>query len=277
MSIHPLQQKLTGVSVDTVDSIDKEYFNTHYGFPGIPVLFKKAFLNWSIRTKWTFDYVDTKLNDTAAPEKKMENGELQAMTIAEYINKGDPSLYYKTSNHLKNELKDDYTTPDCFDCWYSTTKVGRPNNRLSWLYVGVRNTFSELHRDIWWTSAWNYLIQGRKLWLIYPSTYSEMIGRDKERYNIGGKKIDSIENDMLRPLICIQESGEMVFVPGDYYHAVINLEDSISLTENFMNETNYEKVRSYFRAGNNKKNIRDIEAIIKDGFDKLKSQQKVEQ
>lgn len=277
MSMHPLQQKLTGVSIDTSDTIDKEYFNTHYGFPGIPVLFKNAFFDWEIRTKWTFDHLESILQEKVAPEKIWDNGMRQAMTLTDYINKSDPSLYYKTNNHLKNVLQGDYTTPACFDCWYSTTKVGRPKNRLSWLYVGVRNSFSELHRDIWYTSAWNYLIQGRKLWFIYPSTYSEMINRDKERYKISGKDINGIANDIIRPLICIQESGEMIFVPGDYYHAVINLEDSISLTENFMNETNYEKVRSYFRAGNNKKNISDIEAIIKDGFDKLKSQQNVVQ
>jgi hypothetical protein len=69
-----------------------------------------------------------------------------------------------------------------------------------------------------------------------------------------------------RPLVCIQRPGDLIFIPGHYYHGVYNAADSISLTENFVNETNYDLVRTWFRSRGNRKNINSIEAIVKEGF-----------
>lgn len=267
-----LDNNLMQVTRDGSNHVSKNYFNENYGYPGIPVVFSHAFQDMPVKSKWDLPYLIAAMPDPEQLEVLDGSNEKRMMTLAEYVEARDPSVYYKTLRHVKNELAADFTPPSQFDCWYAGTTVGTPRNRLSWLYVGTKDTFSEVHRDIWWTSAWNYLIKGRKLWLIYPAAYTAGIEGNMDAYMVDGDPEHLLRGDhgIYKPLVCIQEEGELVFVPGNCYHSVINLEDTISLTENFMNEINYDTVRMYFRKGTNTKNIRMIDEIIKEGFLSMK-------
>ncbi len=264
------QSRLSSITIDNEEDITKNYFNENYGYAGLPVLFKKAFRNMDIREKWTRNYLADTLPDKELLENIKGDGKNRFLTVKEYMGNDAPGYYFKTSRHLINNLAADYTTPSLFDCWYANTASGTPRNRLSWLYVGKEDTFSDIHRDIWWSSAWNYLISGVKLWFIYPPVFNEFIKRDIEKYSVKDAFSNpaSILEQEYKPLICLQQSGDLVFIPGNYYHAVYNIEDTVSLTENFVNETNYDMVRSYFRTRSNRKNMNSIEAIIREGFER---------
>ena len=66
-----------------------------------------------------------------------------------------------------------------------------------------------------------------------------------------------------RPVVCVQEPGELVFVPSGWWHAVYNAESGISLTENFINDTNYKQVQNYFVSKSADIALLKLQSIVK--------------
>lgn len=50
-----------------------------------------------------------------------------------------------------------------------------------------------------------------------------------------------------RPIECIQNAGELMFVPRGYWHMVVNLEDNIAITHNYLASTNLKACLKFLR------------------------------
>ena len=135
----------------------------------------------------------------------------------------------------------------------------RPPHR--WLLVGPRRSGTCAHVDPLGTSAWNTLLTGRKRWVLFEPGTSRHVAKGSRLYDPRVEDDEAINYfvDILpriraaypeaRRVECIQEPGETIFVPGGWWHAVINLEDTIGVTQNFASRGNFDDVWDRARVG----------------------------
>mmetsp|Transcript_50232 Transcript_50232/g.157002 ORF Transcript_50232/g.157002 Transcript_50232/m.157002 type:complete len:170 (+) Transcript_50232:236-745(+) len=61
-------------------------------------------------------------------------------------------------------------------------------------------------------------------------------GEESEEEDVEERRRDLLNS---RPFLWgIQEAGDVVFIPRGYWHCVLNLEDSVAFTQNFINSAN---------------------------------------
>ena len=107
---------------------------------------------------------------------------------------------------------------------------------------------SNMHVDPMFTSAWNTLLCGRKKWVLFPPsddvTFKANIGAptkdDKHAppaywwLDIYPKLKASGMDKKLGMVECLQKPGETIFVPAGWWHAVLNLDFTIAITQNLL-------------------------------------------
>jgi histone arginine demethylase JMJD6 len=136
----------------------------------------------------------------------------------------------------------------------------RPPHR--WFCIGKKGSGTTMHLDPLGLLAWNSVIAGRKLWIIFdkctpddlatgkvfmkrpPSgpvnPFTEAVGwfhlvwPQMKQFLMGNKVTEKY-----KPRVLIQYPGETIFVPGGLYHFVLNLDDSLAVTQNYCNMSNF--------------------------------------
>jgi hypothetical protein len=137
----------------------------------------------------------------------------------------------------------------------------RPDHK--WLICGPKRSGSIFHIDPNCTNAWNVSVQGRKKWIFYPphvhppGVLSSTDGADVTLPISTGEWLLSFWRDHLearlspdpadRPLEAIVGPGDIVFVPHKYWHMVVNLDDCIALTQNYVSSANLSNCLRFLR------------------------------
>lgn len=112
-----------------------------------------------------------------------------------------------------------------------------------------------MHIDPLMTSAWNASLRGHKRWVLFGEDVPKSIVKGRE---FRGKDYEDeainyfveilplikqkYSKETLKIIEFIQGPGETVFVPGGLWHAVINLDDTIAVTQNVMTHYCFDKV-----------------------------------
>ena len=111
-----------------------------------------------------------------------------------------------------------------------------------WFLIGPKRSGSTLHIDPNMTSAWNTSLNGHKLWVMFPYDYPKWVvngknvqekGEDSEAIDYFWHHLNRIrkrEGELPGMIECIQYPGETIFVPGGWWHAVLNLDDTMAVT-----------------------------------------------
>ena len=107
------------------------------------------------------------------------------------------------------------------------------NYRDSWpsLFVGRNGTFGGLHKDVFGSAFWQYVVQGEKEWHIVDATDGHSF------FGAHARSAVAHWHDVVRP-------GEIIFIPGNSAHQVRNVGNTVSLAGNFISRGNLESVRA---------------------------------
>ena len=244
--------------IDVVDASDQDRIIDHYVKRSQPLKIRNMASKW--RTdQWTLDYFREQKGRLSFPVKRrcIETAQEveKQVSIAEFIdymvdNEATPEttpFYLNTNFGPTGSMLSDYCVPEYFRCAFDSFRNRENQEPFSWVYLAPKNSTTALHVDVIHSSAWNLVITGKKFWVFFPEEQTRYLYAG--RVNPFAPNLDKHQlYNSASPFVCVQEPGETVFTPSGWYHAVLNLEMGVSLTENFINEHNYKKVKAYCEA-----------------------------
>jgi histone arginine demethylase JMJD6 len=74
-------------------------------------------------------------------------------------------------------------------------------------------------------------------------------------------KIKKKYGNEVKEILFLQKPGETVYIPGGWWHVVVNLEDTIAITQNYCNRVNFPKVWRSVRSERKKMAIKFLKQL----------------
>eukprot|EP00941_MAST-03F_sp_MAST-3F-sp1_P006027 g6027.t1 len=243
-------------------------FITYYEEPRIPIVIAGLADNWKAKEAWSWDNLVARFGDEKIRCGEDDDGSSIRVPLRTFIrymlnNDDDSPLYvfdpdFADDDEGTHPMGNDYEPPKYFrdDFFRLAGEHRRPPYR--WFLLGPERSGSCIHIDPLGTSAWNTLLRGRKLWVVFPPV--DVDSRCTARFVKGKEFISPDEDDeaidyfyRILPRIrkaypevpCtqfVQYPGETVFIPGGWWHAVLNLDCTVAVTQNYCSATNFKFV-----------------------------------
>ena len=244
--------EVSTVPEETSGELSVRDFVAKYEAPNVPVVIRGAAKDWRATQTWTRESLVEKFGDVdfVVGGYDMKLDDFFTLDACE----DDVPLYLFDPNFGEKvpELVSDYDVPEYFakDDLFSLMGADRPHYR--WLIVGAARSGSSFHKDPNATSAWNAVITGRKKWVMFPPHVNPPGVHPSEDGAHVAAPLSLVEwfsnfyqyayDGDVKPLECICEPGDILFVPSGWWHMALNLEECVAITQNFVSKANLRKV-----------------------------------
>ncbi|WP_452226141.1 hypothetical protein [Lacinutrix cladophorae] len=209
--------------------LDKNTFLTKYLNPRVPLIIKNGAHDWPLIKLWTKDYISEKNGDylcTVISDSRPAYSK-DKTTLKNYFNT------HKNKSTLTLEGYDRKKEPFFLKgIKFPNMFFSKKNIHRFFFYHSVKDagTLPHIHRD-----AFNILREGEKRWVMYdadriiaPNGYSLMMKTHK-KYPPGTHAKDWFKKEYAKlpakvdkVYECIQSPNDIVFIPINYCHTVIN-------------------------------------------------------
>ncbi|XP_031568709.1 bifunctional arginine demethylase and lysyl-hydroxylase PSR-like [Actinia tenebrosa] len=224
--------------------------------PGIPCIVTGVMDKWKAMRAWRLE----KFQNDPRIKEGVYIGQREEMiplrVYYDYIknhahkNKSKWMVFMPDVFDLYPSLSQDYTVPDFFsEDDDFMTKVDE-DLRLDWRWIimAPKKSGSGWHVDPANTTRWLALVTGAKLWGLYPPSQYHIPGVKNNYYQKRDYEMDDAYNWWVytrphlfskQPLECVQKAREMMFIPSGWWHSVVNLDDTVAVTQNFCNKYSF--------------------------------------
>jgi len=240
-----------------------EEFWEKYEIPGLPCLIQgiPEVEGWLAHERWTADKLCQRFANVPFKVGKDDDGspiKLRLDQFAEYM-KGqadDSPLYvfdskFGGSRESRQQLLQEYKVPSYFpdDYMALSGEDGRPPYR--WVAIGPRRSGTVMHQDPLTTSAWNTCLQGRKRWVLIRPEIPRHVAKakfvmnkedDDEAVNVFLDLLPRIRAQGVQTIEFVQYPGETIFLPGGWWHCVLNVDDTVAVTQNYAGRNNFASI-----------------------------------
>lgn len=245
-----------------------------------PVVMLGLLDDWPARRTWSFDTLRARIG-----QRLVDIGSIGSDGIPFYAvafnaigrapGRHDLSLYVFDADFSeasgKASFLDDWrpldilTSGDVFSVGQAASHPDRPDYR--WLLAGPPGSGSPLHRDPWAYSSWNASLVGAKRWVLFPPDTptvalhpprSGLVGQLLALFGLAGfygaaefmdEVLPTLRDAGLGHVELIQRPGEVVAFPANWWHAVVNLDATLAVTESFGEARNLEAIVAALLAG----------------------------
>ncbi|CEP61742.1 uncharacterized protein LALA0_S03e09890g [Lachancea lanzarotensis] len=217
------------------------------------------------RGRWPNWTLKSLLNQFGSTKFRQEAVKWSLSFYADYFRKNcdeSPLYLFDCNSEAIRQIQKEYEAPkvfqnDLFKVFQNNDIQCRPDHR--WLIAGPRGSGSTFHKDPNYTSAWNTVLSGKKLWVMLPPNVRPPgVSTDEEEEEVTSPVgvaewvLSGFYNDAVRLaedrkcIITVTFPGDCIYVPSGWWHTVINLTDSVAITENFVPSPVLSKALHFF-------------------------------
>ena len=122
------------------------------------------------------------------------------------------------------------------------------------LFIGPRYSRGSLHVDSFGSSFWMALFEGRKKWIFFEPEQKPLLyeQRADQTFAVDVFRPNLTETPMYARAVhteCVLQPGEILFVPAGSPHQVMNLDATVSVSMNFIDAANRQRVIDTLKNG----------------------------